>query len=42
MWMDGRRETGAMQCSDAQQFGERLIFLVLRAPTQAGLLEKHI
>lgn len=30
------------QCSDAQQFGERLIFLVLGAHVQAGLLEQHI
>ena len=33
---------GAGRCSDAQQFGERLIFLVLCAPVQAGLLKQHI
>ena len=36
-WMDERWETRAGQSSDAQQFGERLIFLVLCAPIQAGL-----
>lgn len=41
-WMDERWETRAGQCSDAQQFGERLIFLVLCAPIQAGLLEQHM
>lgn len=35
-WMDERWETRAGRCSDAQQFGERLIFLVLCAPIQAG------
>lgn len=42
VWMDERWETRAGQCSDAQLFGERLIFLVSCAPIQAGLLEQHI
>lgn len=42
VWMDERWETRAVQCSDAQQFGEKLIFLVLGAHVQAGLLEQHI
>ncbi len=41
-WIDERWETRAGQCTDAQLFGERLIFLVLCAPVQAGLLEQHI
>lgn len=39
-WMRGGKR--AVQCSDAQQFGEKLIFLVLGAHIQAGLLEQHI
>lgn len=43
VWMDERWEIRVGRCSDAQQFGERLIFLVLRvAPVQAGLLERLI
>lgn len=41
-WMDERCETRAGQCSDARLFTERLIFLVLCAPVQAGLLEQHM
>lgn len=52
MWMDERWETGARQCSAAQQFVERLIFLVFHPPppcpprpsplVQAGLVEQRI
>ena len=42
VWMDERCETRAGQCSDARLFAERLIFLVLCAPVQAGLLEQHM